>query len=332
MFNTIVQQGVGVLIIAAIVYLLLRLFVFKSREKYTWVDTSMFDKQLEKASEGCTEVGLVNLINFLRVYNGEYIKREKGKIIFQAYSNREKDALKAFYENHVIPSGYASVRTKEEYRNFIMNIGVRGVEQRPDYEGKEHKVTITGIAASAIAADKAKGKISVLDATDSKIRKLLDAGLDSKRYYILDKAQFKNGEETTKFDFFVVGENGAFALETGAIEELANFIDSQRTTLTIEKGDIWTLAKGDITKQMTSPTRAMEEQQDFLEVLVGDMDVKVQPILVLPDANLSVIKHEDLPYDVLSPRNIVTYIQNYNGRISLRDRMELTQRLNELKM
>lgn len=328
LFDTIVQRGVGVLIIAAIVYLLLRLFVFRTKEKYTWVDTEMFDKQLERASEGCTEVGLNNFINFLRVYEGEYIKRQKGKIVFETYSNREKEALKDFFEQSVVPSSYASVKTKEAFRKLIIGIGVSGVEARPDYEGREHKVTIAGIAASS---DKeAKKTINVLDATDKKIRKILDEGLE-KNFYILDKAQFSVGEETTKFDFFVVGNNGAFALETGAIEELANFLGVERTTLTIEKGDVWHLVKGTEEKIMVSPTAAMKKQQEFLFKLTGDLNVTIHPVLVLPDANLSVVKREELPYDVISPRNIVSYIRNYNDKLELRDRMELTERLNELK-
>lgn len=330
-FDTIVQRGVGVLLLAAIGYLLLRLFVFKSKDKYTWVDTEMFDKQLERAGEGCTEVGLTSFINFLRVYEGEFIKREKGKIVYEAYSDREKEALRSFFENSVIPSGYASVKTKEMFRNIIISRGVTGIEERPDYEGREHKVTISGIAARSIAADAVKAKRNVLDATDEKIKNILENDLDSKKYYILNKAQFTDGENTTKYDFFVVGENGAFAFETGVLEELAGFMDTKRTVLTIEEGDVWQLVKGEEEKTMTSPTEQLLRQQNFLDKLVGDLGVVIHPVLVLPDGNLSIVKREDLPYDVISSRNIVSFIKNYKDNISLRERMELTERLSELK-
>lgn len=330
-FDTIVQRGVGVLLLGAIAYLLLRLFVFKSKQKYTWVDTEMFNKQLEQASEGCTESGLLNFINFLRVYEGEYIKRQKGKIVFEAYSEREKEALKNFFEKSVIPSGYASIKTKETFRKLIISRGVTGLESRPNYEGREHKVTIPGIVASSIAADKEKANRNILDETDEKIKKILENELDSKKYFILNKAEYTVGEETTKYDFFVVGENGAFAFETGALEELANFLGTERTTLTIETGDIWHLVKGNEEKIMTSPTEKLNEQQIFLDNIVGDLDVVIHPVLVLPDSNLNIVKRTDLPYEVISPRNIISFIRNYNDPIDLRNRMELTERLSELK-
>ena len=82
---------------------------------------------------------------------------------------------------------------------------------------------------------------------------------------------------------------------------------------------------------MTSPTEKLNEQQIFLDNIVGDLDVVIHPVLVLPDSNLNIVKRTDLPYEVISPRNIISFIRNYNDPIDLRNRMELTERLSELK-
>ena len=141
MFNTIVQRGVGFMLIAIIVYLLLRLIVFRPRKgKAKGVGRESFELKIYSIKEHCSDYSLKEFMNFLDKYKGGQNVRKNGHTV-REFTTKEKAELQNLFYNVVAPAKDVSIAMKEQFRNYICNLKVDGVDMRPRYEDYTKNIT-----------------------------------------------------------------------------------------------------------------------------------------------------------------------------------------------
>lgn len=223
MFDTIVQRGVGFMLIAIIVYLLLRLIVFRPKKgSVNGVDRESFELKIFSMNEHCSEYSLKEFMKFLDKYKGGRVIKERGRIIQQEFTVKEKGELKSLFYDVVAPAKDVSIATKEQFRNYIRNLKVDEVDMRPRYEDYTRKIT------DRAALDEDKVVSYFADYNEDKVLSAIRKGLDSKQYVLIDNPTYKIEDENRGFGYIVVGESGAFIIEAdepGSILAQKAFID-----------------------------------------------------------------------------------------------------------
>lgn len=324
MFETIVQKGVAVLLIAAIVYIVIRLIVGHTVKKYTWVDTDAFNEQRDKVLNRCTEETLHMFMHFLTSYQGGFIKRSGKKIVLQTYSPQEKQDLSDTFYNVVLRNKYISVKTKEDFRHLINRLGAPNTEQKPDYEHIDNSIV------QRKSDDESKDKQrAVKRKAESMVADVLNMGLDMKYNHVFHNIYLTNADERRRFDHIVVNDNGVFVLETksfGMEEFTEQYINCE---LFIEKGDRWSIRIGNDMQNLESPTLQVLEEKRFIEDFAGDLLLKVHPVVVLPQKDMIVYKKATLPYEVVGIRELCDFLQEKHDTFSLNDKLTMISRLND---
>lgn len=222
MFETVVQRGVGFMLIALIVYLLLRLIVFRPKKgSVNGVDRKSFELKIFAMNEHCSEYSLKEFMRFLDKYKGGRIIKERGRIVVWEFTAKEKGELKSLFYDVVAPAKDVSIATKEQYRNYIRNLKVDGVDMRPRYEDYTKRITDKDVEDDKVVSYFA-------DYNEDEVLTSLKKGLDASEYVILDDVSMKVGELEKDFGHIVIGDNGAFLLlpeYASNISELKDYID-----------------------------------------------------------------------------------------------------------
>ena len=112
-FNTFVQRGVGFLILAAIVYLLLRLLVFRPKQGKTIdrMTSADFEKEIYQVYEHCSETSL----NLFRAFLVKYEEQNP-----RAFSVKEKGELKSLFIYNHYPTSVCQINHKHQYFSFSL--------------------------------------------------------------------------------------------------------------------------------------------------------------------------------------------------------------------
>lgn len=222
MFDTIVQRGVGFMLVAIIVYLLLRLIVFRpKKESVNGVDKESFELKIFSMNEHCSEYSLKEFMKFLDKYKGGKVIRESGRVVRQ-FTTKEKGELQSLFYDVVAPAKDVSIATKEQFRNYIRNLHVDGVDMRPRYEDFTKRVTDKG----SLQEDKVVSYFA--DYKDDRVLTTLTRGLDEKEYVVIDHPSFKLGDEYKEFGYIVVGNSGVFVITADSpanISQQKAFVD-----------------------------------------------------------------------------------------------------------
>lgn len=313
MFDTVVQNGVGIIIIAAIVYLLLRLLVFrpKSVKKDDGMTSLDFENEIYRINEHCTELSLKLFRGFLEKY------QERNP---RAFSQKEKGELRSLFYDVVVPESDVAIVTKEQFRKYLRGIGVDEMNIRPRYNQ---------CIINHLDGNDAKD-FYFENYGDIKVGDCLKKGLDPNQYYVIDGATFVDGDKKKVFPHIVVGDSGAFLVNTRDLGTKIHEEGIDPTVINIEKGDKWSIKKNNNEVRMVSPTSDMLDGKTFMENAMGDMLLEVHPVLVFPDEQLSVHQEEELPYKVIGTRNLCNYIKDYPSRMSISERTEVISRLNAM--
>ena len=324
MFETIVQKGVAVLLIAAIIYIVIRLIVGHTVKKYTWIDTDAFNEQISIIRSRCTEETLHVFMHFLSTYKGGYIKKSGGKIVLQAYSTQEKDDLSRLFLEVIVSKKFVSLKTKEDFRHLIQRLGAPRVEYRPSYEDFEKPIV------QKESNDQLKDRQRAIKRkAETMVADVLSMGLDLKRNHVFNNIYLTNGDEKRRFDHIVVNDNGVFVLETksfGMEEFTEQYINCE---LYIEKGDKWSIRIGNDMQNLESPTLQVLEEKRFIEDFAGDLLLKVHPVVVLPKKDMIVYKKATLPYEIIGTRELCDFLQQPQEIFNLNDQLAIISRLNE---
>lgn len=229
MFNTIVQRGVGFMLIAIIVYLLLRLIVFRpGKGKAKGVGRESFELKIYSIKEHCSDYSLKEFMNFLDKYKGGQNVRKNGHTV-REFTTKEKAELQNLFYNVVAPAKDVSIAMKEQFRNYICNLKVDGVDMRPRYEDYTKNIT------DRHYEEKDKVVSYFADYKEDRVFAAIKKGLDPQKFVIIENPSFKVGADYKEFGHIVIGDTGIFVIAS----DLSVDILSQKAFIEEVSGDLF---------------------------------------------------------------------------------------------
>lgn len=99
-----------VLLFLIVIWLISRL----TNKEDKWVSKEKFQREKKKLHPHFSEEEFHRFCAFLKSYQGGYVRRRSGKIVYQDFLNKEKGDLKGIFFNLVIANPNITVAQKEE--------------------------------------------------------------------------------------------------------------------------------------------------------------------------------------------------------------------------
>ena len=293
-------------------------------EQDKWVSTESFENEKKKLKPGCSAMEFSWFFSFLHNYKGGYIRREGGRIVSREYLNKEKGDLKGIFYNIVFPNPNIRIEDKEIFRGFLIELGVTGVEARPDYEGRDTKLKNRKEDPEEYKR-KQVGNIGeqLVRDTLEELNPITEYGR-KKLYTIINGPCFRHSGITKEFDHIVVGRKGVFVIETKAFGMTDG--KAQRASLFIDPGDKWILRKNKSNKELETPTAQIMSEKEMLEnMLERVVKTDIHPVLLCSNSELFIKNNIELPYAVIRVDGVLEHINAFPDTISDEDIRKILQ-------
>lgn len=298
-------------VILVIIALLLIIPILFSK-KNKWVSTDDFEKEKKKLRPNCSDMELQNFLVFLKKYQGGYVRRKSGQIVHQDFLGKEKGDLKGIFFNIVVPNPNISTKEKEEFRRYLKEIGVNGIDKRPNYETRDSKLRNNKKDEEYIR--KEVGNIG-----EQIVRNALKR-LEELGYSVINGPVLKYDGVSKEYDHIVIGDNGVFCIETKAFGLSGG--KACKASLFIDPNDKWIIRKNGMNRDLESPTQQVVDEKKLLEKIINlSCFLEVHPILVLCNTELYIKNNIELPYDVVRIDALIECIQNCRDSITESDRL-----------
>lgn len=298
-------------VILVIIALLLIIPILFSK-KNKWVSTDDFEKEKKKLRPNCSDMELQNFLVFLKKYQGVYVRRKSGQIVHQDFLGKEKGDLKGIFFNIVVPNPNISTKEKEEFRRYLKEIGVNGIDKRPNYETRDSKLRNNKKDEEYIR--KEVGNIG-----EQIVRNALKR-LEELGYSVINGPVLKYDGVSKEYDHIVIGDNGVFCIETKAFGLSGG--KACKASLFIDPNDKWIIRKNGMNRDLESPTQQVVDEKKLLEKIINlSCFLEVHPILVLCNTELYIKNNIELPYDVVRIDALIECIQNCKDSITESDRL-----------
>ena len=298
-------------VILVIIALLLIIPILFSK-KNKWVSTDDFEKEKKKLRPNCSDMELQNFLVFLKKYQGGYVRRKSGQIVYQDFLGKEKGDLKGIFFNIVVPNPNISTKEKEEFRRYLKEIGVNGIDKRPNYETRDSKLRNNKKDEEYIR--KEVGNIG-----EQIVRNALKR-LEELGYSVINGPVLKYDGVSKEYDHIVIGDNGVFCIETKAFGLSGG--KACKASLFIDPNDKWIIRKNGMNRDLESPTQQVVDEKKLLEKIINlSCFLEVHPIVVLCNTELYIKNNIELPYDVVRIDALIECIQNCKDSITERDRV-----------
>lgn len=290
----------------------------KRRQKDAYVSTEDFQVEKGKLHPHFSQEEYAHFREFLSRYGGGYIRRRNGHIVFQDYLGKEKGDLKGIFYNLIVPNPNLTAEQKEDFRIYLRSIGVKGVDERPNYETRESKLKNRGSSEDEYRRKEVgnKGEQAVRD-----VLKLLNEN----DYAVINGPVLKYKDTAKEFDHIIVGKRGIFMLETKAF----GMTDGKPcyARIFIDKGDKWSIKKNDYVRKLESPTEQIMEEKQLLEDILKTFFKEIHPVLVLSNNEVKVKNNIELPYDIVRVDDLLDYIGRQQDTIKAVERMQILEHL-----
>ena len=298
-------------VILVIIALLLIIPILFSK-KNKWVSTDDFEKEKKKLRPNCSDMELQNFLVFLKKYQGGYVRRKSGQIVYQDFLGKEKGDLKGIFFNIVVPNPNISTKEKEEFRRYLKEIGVNGIDKRPNYETRDSKLRNNKKDEEYIR--KEVGNIG-----EQIVRNALKR-LEELGYSVINGPVLKYDGVSKEYDHIVIGDNGVFCIETKAFGLSGG--KACKASLFIDPNDKWIIRKNGMNRDLESPTQQVVDEKKLLEKIINlSCFLEVHPILVLCNTELYIKNNIELPYDVVRIDALIECIQKCKDSITESDRL-----------
>ena len=298
-------------VILVIIALLLIITILFSK-KNKWVSTDDFEKEKKKLRPNCSDMELQNFLVFLKKYQGGYVRRKSGQIVYQDFLGKEKGDLKGIFFNIVVPNPNISTKEKEEFRRYLKEIGVNRIDKRPNYETRDSKLRNNKKDEEYIR--KEVGNIG-----EQIVRNALKR-LEELGYSVINGPVLKYDGVSKEYDHIVIGDNGVFCIETKAFGLSGG--KACKASLFIDPNDKWIIRKNGMNRDLESPTQQVVDEKKLLEKIINlSCFLEVHPILVLCNTELYIKNNIELPYDVVRIDALIECIQNCKDSITESDRL-----------
>lgn len=288
-----------------------------------WVSTDDFEKEKKKLKPYFSEMEFIDFMNFLETYKGGYVRRRSGQIVYQDFLGKEKGDLKGIFFNLVIPNPHINSAKKEEFRKFLLSIGVTGVDERPNYETRDSKLKNNKTDEEEYLRKKV-GNIG-----EQIVRDVLKQ-LETQGYAVINGAVLKHENIVKEYDHIVIGNNGIFCIETKAFGMTNG--TSSKSIIFIDPGDKWIIRKNKKNRVLESPTLQVLAEKEHLENIIAASLVAVHPILMLSNKEISVKNNINLPYDVVRVDSLVDFIINYKDIVTDNDKMIILDEIDKSRI
>ena len=239
-------------VILVIIALLLIIPILFSK-KNKWVSTDDFEKEKKKLRPNCSDMELQNFLVFLKKYQGGYVRRKSGQIVYQDFLGKEKGDLKGIFFNIVVPNPNISTKEKEEFRRYLKEIGVNGIDKRPNYETRDSKLRNNKKDEEYIR--KEVGNIG-----EQIVRNALKR-LEELGYSVINGPVLKYDGVSKEYDHIVIGDNGVFCIETKAFGLSGG--KACKASLFIDPNDKWIIRKNGMNRDLESPTQQVVDEKNF---------------------------------------------------------------------
>ena len=231
---------------------------------------------------------------------------------YRAVEGKEKGDLKGIFFNIVVPNPNISTKEKEEFRRYLKEIGVNGIDKRPNYETRDSKLRNNKKDEEYIR--KEVGNIG-----EQIVRNALKR-LEELGYSVINGPVLKYDGVSKEYDHIVIGDNGVFCIETKAFGLSGG--KACKASLFIDPNDKWIIRKNGMNRDLESPTQQVVDEKKLLEKIINlSCFLEVHPILVLCNTELYIKNNIELPYDVVRIDALIECIQNCKDSITESDRL-----------
>lgn len=271
------------------------------QKKSKWVSRDDFEREKKKLKPNFSEKELDDFMIFLKEYQGGYVKRRSGQIIYQDFTGKEKGDLKGIFWNLVFTNRNLEVKNKENFRKYLNAIGVKGLEKRPQYETRDSKLVNYKTGEEYLRKE-------VGNAGEKIVREELEK-LEIEGYLVINGPVLEYGGTKREYDHIVIGSNGVFCVETKAF----GMTDGQsvRASLFIDPGDKWIVRKNKVNKEVVSPTDQIISAKKHLESIIMESHfVEIYSILALSNSEIYIKNNIKLPYNVVRIDELCDCIKN----------------------
>lgn len=294
-----------------------------SRNDDNWVNLGEFEQRKSVVRTNCSESVFDGFFAFLKRYKGGNIRRKNGKITSRTFLGKEKGDLKGIFFNVVIPNPNISISKKEEFRMFLINIGVTGVGDRPNYEERASK-----LKNNKVDEDEHRRK-EVGNAGEEVVREEISK-LSDLHFAVINGPVLKYGDTKKELDHLIVGKTGVFCLETKAFG-MSNGEHSQ-ASLFIDPGDKWIIRKNKINRALVSPTEQICSEKEIVEKILKDKNVNVHAVLVISNNKLFIKNNISLQYDVIRVDKLVEYIESFEDSLETKERLDILEMIDSSRI
>lgn len=317
-----------VIVVVAVIVIVLLTILIKinkgdgSYNNHGWVSREEFLAWKMRIKPGCDELELIQFRDFLESYGGGFVKRSRGKIVRHEYLGQEKGDLKGIYFNIIVPSPHISVARKEEFRQYLNDIGVNGVEHRPNYETRDSKLKNrkTDLEDRARKDVGNKGELIVREA-------LSELGNE---YSVINGPVLKFLGITKEFDHIVVGYNGVFIIETKAFG-MSNG-KMVKAGLFVDDGDKWIVRVNKKNREVLSPSKQILDEKEFITKLLSSYASDIYALVSLSNIEINLKQNIELPYEVLKADEINEYIKSKPAFLNESDRQTILTSINNCRI
>ena len=282
------------------------------------IDPEVFDEERKRIHVYSTEGEIRSFLTFLSKYRGGYIKRYNGRIVKHEYLGKEKGILKGIYYNVILPGKNFSDLLKEDFRSYLVGIGVTGLDEKPDYESIRNKNSSVRENNIMIQASGYKAEKKVNDT-------LSYLTLDHDRIY--SNVVIESKGKKREFDHIVVSNGKVLILETKAFGLSAGF-EEESCILHIDEDDRWMIEKKEKIKNLACPTEQIMGQMEIIDEILSGIDTIIEYILVLPNPKLELDIHRLHKYKIMTLLDLSVGFEDLIGSESKSSSDEIIGRIN----
>lgn len=256
-------------------------------------DARKFEEWKMRISSGVDEKTLLDYMEFLRLYPGSRVRHRGRKKVIYSYTGKELGTLKGMFLNVIVPTPRLYTTSKEQFREFLINLGVSGLSERPNYEERSGKLRVDRHLSETDRRIKAAGNIGEKAVRDA-LEKLPPEYKSVSGIYLEIEGSLR-----LELDHVVIGPTGMFILETKAFGITPEGVNN-RLVLFINKDGDWSKTEHGRRVPLNSPEEQITRQQQIMQDFFRPINITPRVILVLANRKAALGRIERRPPFVIS--------------------------------
>ncbi|MEE3423620.1 MAG: nuclease-related domain-containing protein, partial [Succinimonas sp.] len=237
-------------------------------------DARKFEEWKMRISSGVDEKMLLDYMEFLRLYPGSRVRHRGRKKVIYSYTGKELGTLKGMFLNVIVPTPRLYTTSKEQFREFLINLGVSGLTERPNYEERSGKLRVDRHLSETDRRIKTAGNIG-----EKAVRDVLEK-LPPEYKSVSGIYLEIEGSLRLELDHVVIGPSGMFILETKAFGITPEGVNN-RLVLFINKDGEWSKTEHGRRVPLNSPEEQITRQQQIMQDFFRPINITPRVILVL---------------------------------------------------